>query len=241
MITGRLSIAGRYDFQAGRARVYDFGRTRVVPASGPDLRVNEAQGAPTTFLKARLLRYSINMNPLRHSMAITVQLAMIALLTCSTATAVPALTLSSAGFSAGNKIPQQYTCAGANQSPPLQWQDVPKGTRMLALIVDDPDAPGGDWVHWVLYDLPPDTSSLPAGVPPAETLPSGAKQGRNDFKAIGYKGPCPPSGSVHRYVFTLYALDAATSLTPGATIQELQQAMQGHTQAQAQLIGTFEK
>ncbi len=148
--------------------------------------------------------------------------------------------ISSAAFSDGGSIPFKYTCDGENVSPPLSWEKIPEQTRSLALIVHDPDAPSGDWVHWVLYHLPPSVSELAEHVPAQDTLPNGAMQGRNDFKKIGYGGPCPPSGT-HRYYFRLYALDSTLSLHDGATREELEKAMQGHILAAVPLMGTYQK
>ncbi|HEY9856247.1 MAG TPA: YbhB/YbcL family Raf kinase inhibitor-like protein [Stenomitos sp.] len=144
----------------------------------------------------------------------------------------------SRAFETGRSIPEQYACDGQNVSPELHWQDVPEGTESLAIICDDPDAPRKVWVHWVLYDLPAKTTHLAEQVPPAERLPTGGTQGRNDFGTIGYGGPCPPSGT-HRYVFQLYALDRKLGLQPGATKQQVLKAMQGHVIAEAQLTGTY--
>ena len=150
------------------------------------------------------------------------------------------VTISSTAFSHGSLIPPQYTCDGANISPPLQWSGLPPSTKALALIVDDPDAPAKTWVHWVLYDLPGSRSGLPENVRPQEKLPDGGKQGTNDFKKIGYGGPCPPSGT-HRYFFKLYALDTETSLNPGATKDELLKAIEGHVVAQGELVGKYKR
>jgi Raf kinase inhibitor-like YbhB/YbcL family protein len=149
-----------------------------------------------------------------------------------------AMKLTSAAFQDGGLIPQKHTCDGEDVSPPLTWSDLPNETRSLALIADDPDAPRGTWVHWVLYDLPPDARELPEAVPPTESLPNGAKQGRNDFGKIGYGGPCPPGG-MHRYFFKLYALDRKLGLPAGKTKQELLDAMRGHVLAEAQLMGRY--
>lgn len=143
-------------------------------------------------------------------------------------------------FQEGGEIPFDHTCDGANVSPPLQWTDVPQGTQSFALIADDPDAPVGDWVHWVFYDLPPETSKLPFAVPNIEKIPSGGTQGQTDFGTIGYGGPCPPHGE-HRYFFKIYALDTMLHLKPGATKKELLQAMQGHVLAEGQLMGTYQR
>lgn len=142
--------------------------------------------------------------------------------------------LTSSAFAEGGKIPARYTCEGQDVSPPLAWAEVPAGARSLALLVDDPDAPAGDWVHWVLYDLPP---SL-AGLPEAAELPNGAKEGRTDFEKPGYGGPCPPRGT-HRYVFSLYALDGPLGLGAGAGKAELLRAMEGHVLATARLTGRY--
>lgn len=143
-------------------------------------------------------------------------------------------------FQEGGEIPFDHTCDGANVSPPLQWTDVPQGTQSLALIADDPDAPRGDWVHWVFYDLPPETSELLFAVPDIEKIPSGGTHGRTDFGTIGYHGPCPPRGE-HRYFFKIYALNTRLHLKPGATKKELLQAMQGHVLAEGQLMGTYQR
>ena len=152
-----------------------------------------------------------------------------------------AFTLSSASFSAGGEIPPQHTCTGANQSPVLSWRDAPPRTKCFALIVDDPDAPAGDWVHWVLYDLPADASQLPQAVPASETPASGGKQGLNDFQKIGYGGPCPPPGKPHRYFFKLYALDAPLNLQPRAGKSEVVRAMEGHVLGHTELVGTYKR
>jgi Raf kinase inhibitor-like YbhB/YbcL family protein len=152
-----------------------------------------------------------------------------------------AFVVKSASFAAGGEIPTQHTCEGADQSPPLVWNGAPSGTRCFALIVDDPDAPVGTWVHWVLYDLPGDATELPATLPATGTLANGARQGVNDFRKIGYGGPCPPPGKPHRYVFKLYALDAPTSLKPGASKAELLRAIEGHVLAHTELMGTYKR
>lgn len=153
-----------------------------------------------------------------------------------------AFELKSSAFQHDQSIPRKYTCDGADVSVPLKWSDPPRGTKSFALIADDPDAPVGIWVHWVLYDLPADiTRSLPEGVPAQGTLKSGAVQGINDFKKVGYGGPCPPPGPTHRYFFKLYALDQKTLLKPGATKAQLLSAMEGHILAEAQLVGLYKR
>jgi Raf kinase inhibitor-like YbhB/YbcL family protein len=147
-------------------------------------------------------------------------------------------TLTSTAFKEGAPVPVKHTCDGADVSPALAWSGAPPGTRVFALIADDPDAPAGTWVHWVLYNLPGTAAGLPENVAKTETLKD-AVQGRNDFPRIGYGGPCPPPGKPHRYFFKLYALDAPLGLKAGATKQEVERAMQGHVLATAQLMGTY--
>jgi Raf kinase inhibitor-like YbhB/YbcL family protein len=151
------------------------------------------------------------------------------------------LELTSPVFEDGGMIPSKFTCDGVDVSPLLEWSGVPEGTKSLALICDDPDAPIGTWVHWVLYDLPADTVSLPEGVPTHETIENGALQGKNDFKRIGYGGPCPPPGKPHRYFFKLYALDRELDLEPGASKKDLEKAMKGHILAEGQLMGRYKR
>jgi Raf kinase inhibitor-like YbhB/YbcL family protein len=148
--------------------------------------------------------------------------------------------LSSSAFSEGALIPTQYTCTGNDFSPPLTWSDVPAGTKSLALIADDPDAPIGTWVHWVAFNLPVTAGGLPEGIRTEKQLASGGIQGTNSWKRTGYGGPCPPSGT-HRYFFKLYALDTTLSLGNNATAKEVQAAMKGHILAEAQLMGRFKK
>ena len=149
--------------------------------------------------------------------------------------------ITSTAFEAETSIPKQYTGDGADQSPPLHWSEPPSGTRSIALICDDPDAPRGTWVHWVLFNLPAQTRELEEGVPTTATLGNGAKQGKNDFGNIGYGGPAPPKGKAHRYFFKLYALDVSLDLPPGATKAQLEGAMKGHILAEGQLMGTYKR
>jgi Raf kinase inhibitor-like YbhB/YbcL family protein len=144
-----------------------------------------------------------------------------------------ALKVTSPAFGEGETIPVIYTCDGSDLSPQLDWTSMPQGTQSLALIVDDPDAPIGTWVHWVLFDLSPDLVSLPEGASGTGT------QGTNSFKKLTYGGPCPPKGSPHRYYFKLYALDTLLNLEEGASKAELEKAMQGHILAQGQLMGKY--
>lgn len=147
----------------------------------------------------------------------------------------------SGAFHEGDRIPSRHTCDGPDLSPPLEWSESPPGTKAWALICDDPSAPRGTWVHWVLYDLPGESSALPEGVPAEDTLPElgGARQGRNDFGRIGYGGPCPPAGKPHRYFFKLYALDAPLELEPGARKADVEQALKGHVLGGARLVGLY--
>jgi len=154
------------------------------------------------------------------------------------------LSLESAAFAPGGEIPRAHTCQGHDTSPPLTWRGVPDRARSLALVVDDPDAPDPKapkttWVHWVLYDIPTSASGLPAAVAPRD-LPEGTRQGVNDWKRIGYGGPCPPVGR-HRYFFKLYALDTVLPDLAAPTKGALEKAMAGHVLASAELVGTYEK
>jgi Raf kinase inhibitor-like YbhB/YbcL family protein len=147
--------------------------------------------------------------------------------------------LATTAFSAGGAIPGKFTCDGPDVSPKLAWSDPPGKTQSFALIMDDPDAPAGTWVHWVIYDLPANTRELAEGVAKQEQLSNGARQGRNDFGKIGYGGPCPPPGKPHRYFFKLCALDAKLDLKAGATKADVERAMKGHILTQAELIGRY--
>ncbi len=154
------------------------------------------------------------------------------------------LTLTSPAFSDREEIPKRYTCEGNDISPPLVWSGAPQETKSLVLIVDDPDAPDPaapkmTWVHWVLYNLPPTSEGLPECVG-GDALPAGTKEGQNDWKNLGYGGPCPPTGR-HRYVHKLYALDTVLANLKGPTKSQLERAMEGHVLDQAELVGTYEK
>ena len=147
--------------------------------------------------------------------------------------------ISSAAFPNGEMSPKKFTCDGPDVSPQLAWRNAPPGAQSFALIMDDPDAPVGTWVHWVLYNLPADTKELPEGVEKKEQIASGALQGRSDFRKIGYGGPCPPPGKPHRYFFKLYALDGKLNLSAGATKADLERAMKGHILGDAELMGRY--
>ena len=149
-------------------------------------------------------------------------------------------TLSSTAFASGQAMPSVYSCRGRNVSPPLAWTDPPDGTQSFALIVDDPDAPAGTWVHWLLFNVPASTRGLSEGVRADAKLFDGSLQGTNSSRRLGYEGPCPPSGT-HRYFFKLYALDTMLGLQSGANKTQLLAAMESHIKAQAELMGTFSK
>jgi len=153
--------------------------------------------------------------------------------------------LTSSAFAQNADIPRQHTCEGSDQSPPLAWSGVPAGTKSLALIVDDPDAPDPaapkmTWVHWVLYNIPPDTTGFAAGKSRPSDLQHGTREGLNDWKREGYSGPCPPIGR-HRYVHKLYALDSVLPVLQPATKAALEKAMQGHILAKGELVGYYRK
>ncbi|MGC1370697.1 MAG: YbhB/YbcL family Raf kinase inhibitor-like protein [Candidatus Sulfotelmatobacter sp.] len=147
--------------------------------------------------------------------------------------------ISTTAFSGSQMIPKKFTCDGPDVSPQLSWKNAPARSKTFALIMDDPDAPAGTWVHWLVYNLPSDARELPEGVAKQEQLPDGALQGRNDFGKIGYGGPCPPSGKPHRYYFKLYALDMMLDLKAGASKADVERAMKGHVLGEAELIGRF--
>jgi len=149
-------------------------------------------------------------------------------------------TLTSTAFADGENIPVKYTCKGENRSPELSWTGIPDGTVSLALTLDDPDATVGTFTHWVVFNLPKDSTGLPEGVTKDTVLVGGALQGNNGARRLGYIGPCPPIGDPHHYTFTLYALDTTLALQAGATKDQVLQAMQGHVLGQARLIGLYQ-
>ena len=150
------------------------------------------------------------------------------------------IVVTSTAFAEGQRIPEKFTGDGDDLSPPIAWSGAPADTKEFALICDDPDAPMGTWVHWVVFDIPPETRAFREGVPKTDKLEGGARQGMTDFGAVGYGGPCPPSGT-HRYFFTLYALDAKLDLAGTVTKERLLAAMKGRVLAEARLVGTFKK
>jgi Raf kinase inhibitor-like YbhB/YbcL family protein len=149
------------------------------------------------------------------------------------------LEVSSTAFQEGDTIPRQHTADGKDTSPPLRWSDPPEGTQGFALVCDDPDAPRGTWVHWVLFNLPAEARSLDEGVPARDALDGGARHGKNDFGKLGYGGPSPPKGKPHRYYFKLYALDTRLDLAAGTTKAQLLDAMKGHVLTEGQLMGHY--
>ena len=150
-----------------------------------------------------------------------------------------AFELTSAAFKAGEALPKKHTCDGEDISPALSWNDPPAATKSFVLVCDDPDAPAGTWVHWVLYGLPAGARGLPEGVKPVPTLPDGSKQGTNDFRKTGWGGPCPPRGAPHRYFFKLHAVDTTPDLAPGANKAAALKAIEGHVVGQAELVGRY--
>jgi len=185
---------------------------------------------------------------------ITLPLSMLLLMSCARVPPAPSqsptpvapkenkmeIKLTSTAFKEGQPIPRQYTCDGVNVSPPLEWTGVPKTAKTVAIVADDPDAPAGTWVHWVIYNLPAENVGLVENLPATEELKAGGFQGTNDFGKIGYGGPCPPSGT-HRYFFKVYALDLELPLKAGATKADVEKAMEGHIIAQGQLMGTYSR
>jgi len=154
---------------------------------------------------------------------------------------VPAIDVSSGAFGPNGQIPVAYTCDGTDISPPLSWGPVPAGTAGIALLVSDPDAPGGTFIHWVAYNIPPGTRGIPAGAPGKNVLPAGSLQGMNDMGRPGYGGPCPPRGRPHHYHFTVYALDTAINLTGKRDGRMLSAALSGHILAQGELVGIYSR
>lgn len=151
-----------------------------------------------------------------------------------------AMTITSSAFVEGGMIPLKYTCDGEDISPPLILDGIPNGTKSITLIADDPDAPMGTWVHWVLYNLPADSTAIPENIACDETLENGARHGVTDFGRFGYGGPCPPSGT-HRYYFKVYALDVKLDLTGRVTKKDIEAAMAGYILAKAELMGKYKR
>lgn len=147
--------------------------------------------------------------------------------------------ISAEGFKDGATLPDIYTCKGKDISPSLSWKGAPAGTKSIALIMDDPDAPGGTFVHWVLYNMPAQTQKLPEGIPHDKIFADGSMQGITDFGQKGYGGPCPPPGKPHRYYFKVYALDSKINLPPGASKEQLETEMLGHILAKGEIVGIY--
>ena len=176
-------------------------------------------------------------------------LACVALFTTQTACSDPEsiqpstirMKVSSANFSDGGEIPKQFTCDGEETSPYLMWTSVPPETKSFALIAYDRDSLFRSFIHWVLYDVKPETRQIVEDLPRQSQLPSGSRQGQNGFRKIGYSGPCPPGHSTHRYVFTLYALDIKPDLPPGASKKQLLKAIKNHILAEGQLMGRYHR
>jgi Raf kinase inhibitor-like YbhB/YbcL family protein len=148
--------------------------------------------------------------------------------------------LKSPAFEDGGMIPGKYTCDEDDISPRLNWENIPDGTQSIAIIMDDPDAPRGTWVHWVIYNIKPDTDELHENIDTDEVVNGGALQGTNSWGSIGYGGPCPPGG-VHRYFFKIYALDSQALTEPGATKEQLLESMQDHILDQGELMGRYKR
>jgi len=150
------------------------------------------------------------------------------------------ISVSSEAFEEGGTIPSKYTCDGEDISPPLKWEGIPEATKSIALIADDPDAPMGTWVHWVMWNIPAEANELAENVPPDPELPDGSRQGITDFRRPGYGGPCPPSGT-HWYYFKIYALDTLLDLPTSARKADLLKAVEGHVLAEGQLMGKYSR
>ena len=148
------------------------------------------------------------------------------------------LVVTSPAFDDGGMMPDRYAYRGENVSPPIWWSNVPQSAKTVAIICDDPDAPGGSWVHWIIFNIPSASGGTPEGVPHGEALPGGIRQGMNDFRKIGYDGPAPPSGT-HRYYFNVYVLDRKIDIRPGSSAKDILAAMEGHILAKGSLMGRY--
>lgn len=181
----------------------------------------------------------LSSNPLRTLRRAAPLLILVAASACGSRMPKSDLKLHIAAFAEGARIPAAYTGDGPDQSPALTWSGAPQGTKAFALVMDDPDAPVGTWVHWVLYDLPPETIKLEERLASAPTVPGGGRQGRNSWGRVGWNGPSPPPGKAHRYFFRLYALDQPTGLPAGEDRKALDRAMKGHILGEAEWMGTY--
>lgn len=190
--------------------------TATIPAQSPTVDVPEAPGIASPLPAASSTPEEETMSP------------------------VP-FAITSPAFSNGAAIPVRHTCSGEDLSPRLEWAGAPPGTKRLALIVEDPDAPAGNFIHWVLYNIPPELAALEEGLSTDATLPGIGLQGKSGFGRSGYGGPCPPPGKAHRYYFRLYALDLSSDLPAGLNAEKLKKAIAGHILAQAEWMGTFKR
>ncbi|MFQ5521205.1 MAG: YbhB/YbcL family Raf kinase inhibitor-like protein [Candidatus Methylomirabilia bacterium] len=192
-------------------------------------------------MRLRLTTHLAEESPVKRAGPILAGLVMCGLVICVAGGLAMAFELQSPAFSSGGEIPVKHTCDGPDRSPPLRWTEPPAKTNSFALIVDDPDAPVGTWVHWVLYGVGATVRELPEGLAAQNTVPGIGTQGVNDFRKIGYGGPCPPRGPAHRYFFKLYALDTELNLPPRKTKAEVLKALEGHVLAQAELMGRYKR
>lgn len=196
-------------------------------------------------MKVNSYRQGKNLFPIL-ALLVVLFLAAMLLLGCRAGEKLPedgemTLSVTSTAFQEGDLIPDKYTCQGQDISPPLAWSELPEGAQSLALIMDDPDAPGGTFTHWVIFNIPSNSRGLPEAVPTEGQLSDHTIQGKNDFARIGYRGPCPPSGSAHRYQFTLYALDQSLNLKAGASKKQVLDAIHGHVLARGELTGRYQR
>jgi Raf kinase inhibitor-like YbhB/YbcL family protein len=170
-----------------------------------------------------------------------ISIALICILLAYTRPVQAQMTLTTTAFATGGAIPADYTCTGNDRSPALTWSGAPDATKSFVLVVKDPDAPSGTFIHWVAYNIPAQITSLAAGVPQTAEIPGGGKNGINGFDHIGYNGPCPPPGKMHHYHFRLFATDSTLTSGDNADASAVESAMNGHVLATAELIGTFER
>ena len=167
--------------------------------------------------------------------------ALISILLAYACAAQAQMNLTSSAITPGAAIANDYACTGADRSPALTWSNAPQATKTFALVVEDPDAPGGTFIHWVAYNIPASVNSLPAGMPQSAEISGGGKNGINSFDHVGYNGPCPPAGKMHHYHFRLYALDSAIAPGDKSDAEAVESAMKGHVVATAELVGTFQR
>jgi len=179
------------------------------------------------------------MKPFLSNSILFVTAALMAPLLAVPSVGAASLTITSPAIRDGGRIPVTFTCRGSDKSPPLVWSGIPQGTKSLALIVQDPDAPGRTFIHWVAFNIPADSKGLDSGIPNRAEIPSGGIQGKNSFGRIGYGGPCPPSGPAHHYHFRLFALDETLPADSNMTAEKLEELMNGHVKADAEFVGVF--